>query len=282
MEPHEATRVVTKAPPWHGWVTADLFLSSLGAGTFAVGAICLLAQPGQFAPIARAVFVIVLPVMLCDLACLIADLGDPARFHHMLRVFKPGSPMSVGVWTLSIFSVLAFLGFAASLLGLADWVLEVVAAAGLMPALVAGAYKGVLFSATAQPGWRRMRWLGAALSISSAATGLAVTLVIAGALGGGAAARLLRLALAATLVMLLVSGLLVRASMRADPEAIPMRRAALAAPFELFVWYGPLVAMLPTVARGPRFDAAAAALVLLNAVAFRHRLVIIPHRVPPA
>ncbi|MEO6487780.1 MAG: NrfD/PsrC family molybdoenzyme membrane anchor subunit, partial [Thermoanaerobaculia bacterium] len=34
---------------------------------------------------------------------LIADLGRPERFLHMLRVFKPKSPMSVGAWTLTVF-----------------------------------------------------------------------------------------------------------------------------------------------------------------------------------
>ena len=31
---------------------------------------------------------------------LAADLGRPERFHHMLRVAKPSSPMSVGTWIL--------------------------------------------------------------------------------------------------------------------------------------------------------------------------------------
>src|SRR4028118_1689221 len=34
---------------------------------------------------------------------LIPDLGRPERFLNMLRVFKPQSPMSVGVWTLAVF-----------------------------------------------------------------------------------------------------------------------------------------------------------------------------------
>ena len=32
---------------------------------------------------------------------LVHDLGRPARFTHMLRVFKPSSPMSVGSWPLA-------------------------------------------------------------------------------------------------------------------------------------------------------------------------------------
>ena len=36
-------------------------------------------------------------------ALLISDLGRPARFLAMMRVFKPQSPMSVGAWTLAVF-----------------------------------------------------------------------------------------------------------------------------------------------------------------------------------
>ena len=34
---------------------------------------------------------------------LIHDLGRPARFHHMLRVAKPPSPMSMGTWLLTAY-----------------------------------------------------------------------------------------------------------------------------------------------------------------------------------
>ena len=37
---------------------------------------------------------------------LVHDLGRPARFLHMLRVFKPTSPLSVGSWILSPFAAL--------------------------------------------------------------------------------------------------------------------------------------------------------------------------------
>jgi hypothetical protein len=32
---------------------------------------------------------------------LVSDLGRPERFHHMLRVFKPTSPMNMGSWALA-------------------------------------------------------------------------------------------------------------------------------------------------------------------------------------
>ena len=38
--------------------------------------------------------------MLASIYFLVSDLGRPERFHHMLRVAKPSSPMSVGTWIL--------------------------------------------------------------------------------------------------------------------------------------------------------------------------------------
>ena len=40
---------------------------------------------------------------LASLYLLIADLGRPERFHYMLRVVKPSSPMSVGTWILTAY-----------------------------------------------------------------------------------------------------------------------------------------------------------------------------------
>ena len=36
-----------------------------------------------------------------SMAALVHDLGRPARFINMLRVFKPTSPMSIGTWLLT-------------------------------------------------------------------------------------------------------------------------------------------------------------------------------------
>src|SRR3954454_21226790 len=48
-------------------------------------------------------------------AALVHDLGVPSRFHHMLRVAKPTSPMSVGTWILSAFALPTGLAAAAEL-----------------------------------------------------------------------------------------------------------------------------------------------------------------------
>lgn len=93
-------------------------------------------------------------------ALLIADLGRPERFLAMLRVFKPRSPMSVGVWTMLGFSgaaaATAFAGFLRERYG-PSLPLRVIENAGQAASLAFGLpfsnYTGVLIGATAIPVW---------------------------------------------------------------------------------------------------------------------------------
>jgi hypothetical protein len=93
-------------------------------------------------------------------ALLISDLGRPQRFLNMMRVFKPRSPMSVGVWTLLGFSgsaaATAFAGFLRERYG-PSLPLRVVENAGQAASLAFGLpfsnYTGVLIGATAIPVW---------------------------------------------------------------------------------------------------------------------------------
>src|SRR3954471_18257829 len=95
---------------------------------------------------------------------LVADLGRPERFHHMLRVAKPSSPMSMGTWILSAYGPGAGVAavaelmpkrLAATRLGrLVKWVAR---PAGLWAAATApgvASYTAVLLSQTAVPAWR--------------------------------------------------------------------------------------------------------------------------------
>ena len=50
-------------------------------------------------------------------ALLIADLGRPARFLNMLRIFKPRSPMNMGAWCLVAFTAVGAGAVGADLLG---------------------------------------------------------------------------------------------------------------------------------------------------------------------
>src|SRR4030095_6732015 len=84
-----ATGPVTKAPAWHGLVAWDMLFNGMTTGLFLVAAISELAAPDVFTSVAKAASPVALVLSLVDLLCLVLDLGDPLRFHHMLRVLKP-------------------------------------------------------------------------------------------------------------------------------------------------------------------------------------------------
>jgi len=95
-------------------------------------------------------------------ALLIGDLGKPSRFLNMLRVFKPQSPMSVGVWTLVGFSAGASAAAFAEILSARygpSFPVRVLEKAGQAASLAFGLpfsnYTGVLIGATAIPAWNR-------------------------------------------------------------------------------------------------------------------------------
>ena len=96
---------VTKVPGWHGIIAWDALLNGMATGLFLAAAVSELAAPAVFMRVAKVAYPVALVLLLVDLGLLVMDLGDPLRFHHMLRVFKPGSPMSLGTWCLTIFSL---------------------------------------------------------------------------------------------------------------------------------------------------------------------------------
>ena len=124
---------------------------------------------------------------------LISDLGRPARFLNMLRVFKRRSPMSVGAWTLAVFSTAIFAAIGAR----AVWPMPAVAVVADLVAATAGAilatYTGVLIGATAVPVWARHA-ATLPLHFGASALGAAVSLL---ELIGHRALSLNRLGLAA-------------------------------------------------------------------------------------
>ncbi len=192
-----ANQVVTKPPDWHTLVVFDILFNNLTTGLFLVAAIAELAAPAVFTRVTTWAYPIALVLLLADLGFLVLDLGDKLRFHHMLRVFKPSSPMSLGTWCLTVYSLFltALLGveFVVAVgwfpgdVGSMWWLRRIAFVGGLPFAFGSAAYKGVLFSTTAQPGWKDARWLGAYLVNSALLLGAGELLVIA-ALAGEARA----------------------------------------------------------------------------------------------
>src|SRR5271163_2418460 len=149
---------ITKVPGWHGSIAWDALLNGMATGLFMAAAVSELAAPAVFTPVAKVAYPVALVLLLIDLGLLVTDLGDPLRFHHMLRVFKPGSPMSVGTWCLTIFSLPLTAAAALSVLAEIgidlEWARILAVVLGLLPGFGAAAYKGVLLSTNAQPGWK--------------------------------------------------------------------------------------------------------------------------------
>jgi len=212
---------VTKAPPWHGLVAWDLLFNNMTTGLFLVAATAELTAPEVFTLVAKAAYPLALVLLVTDLACLVLDLGDPLRFHHMLRVFKPTSPMSLGTWSLTLYSLPLTVAAALSVLpavwpALAawpalEWIRKAAVILGVLPALGSALYKGVLLSTNSQPGWRDARWLGGYLTNSAVVLGCAVALVLAVLLGQERASALLGSSLALLLLLnLFPLGLMIR------------------------------------------------------------------------
>lgn len=217
-----------KPPNWHGLVAWDLLCNNLASGLFLVAAIGELAAPEAVGPAARFAYPLALAFLVADLVLLVLDLGSPLRFHHMLRIFKAASPMSMGTWSLSAFAltmtvIVAFdLGSAAGLLPgestALSWVRWLVLVYGVPTALASAVYKGVLFSTTAQPGWRDARWLGGYLVTSAFVLGCGVTLPLSLLIGDHRAAAVLRPVFAPLLVLNLVALGLLTVDLRSTLE----------------------------------------------------------------
>jgi len=209
-----AERTITHAPAWGGLVAWDLLFNGITTGLFLVAAISELAAPEVLGRAARAAYPVALVFLLVDLASLVLDLGDPLRFHHMLRVVKLGSPMSVGTWCLTLYSLPLTMAAAIGVLP-SEWasleaVRRVAIIVGLPFALGSAVYKGVLLSTSVQPGWKDARWLGGYLTSSAITLGCATMLSLSAVMGEERAAAAFRFALGILVTVNLVAlGLLV-------------------------------------------------------------------------
>lgn len=170
-------RPVIKAPVWRHDVPAYFFTGGLAAGSALVAAGAdLTGRVG----LRRAARLSSLGALGAGTYFLIHDLGRPERFHRMLRVAKPTSPMSTGTWMLTAFGPAAGLAAAtelAELTGLTGrrghrgrlgrrrtrrvgrpwrWLPAAGRVAGLVAAGLApgvGTYTAVLIADTAVPSW---------------------------------------------------------------------------------------------------------------------------------
>lgn len=126
-------RPILKPPAWDWRIPAYLFAGGLSAGSTMVSTGAdltgrpLLRRRSRIAALAG---------LAASTYLLVSDLGRPLRFHHMLRVAKPTSPMSVGTWIIA--------GYAPGI--------GIAAASELLPTRWRGAPAGRLLRGLARPG----------------------------------------------------------------------------------------------------------------------------------
>jgi formate-dependent nitrite reductase membrane component NrfD len=175
---------VLKPPTWTWQVPLYFFVGGV-AGISAV--IALVAHVIGNAGLLRAELWVGFICALLSAPLLIADLGKPARFLNMLRVFKPRSAMSLGAWTLSGFSSaiglavvcheLILAGYGNEFLLLIEWVAEILAA---LSGLILASYTSVLLGVTAIPVWSENRKLVPAVFLTGALGSAAAVLELLG------------------------------------------------------------------------------------------------------
>jgi len=154
---------VLKPPTWTWQVPLYFFVGGV-AGISAV--IALAAHLFGNAGLMRAGLWIGFLGALISAPLLIADLGRPARFLNMLRVFKLRSAMSVGAWTLAGFSSavglavvcheLILAGYGNDFLLVIEWIADLSSA---LSGLILASYTSVLLGVTAIPVWSENRRL---------------------------------------------------------------------------------------------------------------------------
>ena len=152
---------VVKPPVWTWEIPIYFFIGGLAGMSAVIAAAAAIFHEDEIARTAMwlaAAGVITSPILL------ILDLGRPRLFINMLRVFKPQSAMSMGVWILTFFAAVVIPGViglelhrAQFFSGVGDELMRIAVgvciAASAMFGMLLATYTGVLIGATAIPAW---------------------------------------------------------------------------------------------------------------------------------
>jgi hypothetical protein len=142
---------ILNPPVWEARdIAGYLFLGGLAGGSslLAAGA-DLTGRPG----LSRAAKTAAAAAGAVSVAALVHDLGRPARFINMMRVFKVTSPMSVGSWLLGGYVPAAGVAAFTALTGRLPWLGRAATAGAAVLGPAVAAYTAALISDTAVPAW---------------------------------------------------------------------------------------------------------------------------------
>jgi hypothetical protein len=169
-------RPIIKEPVWKPEIPFYFYAGGLGGASAGLAA---LSELGGNRELARRAWGAALAGAVASPALLIADLGVPARFLNMLRMFKVSSPMSMGSWLLSAFGPLTAVAAASSWTGRAPRAGAAAKAGAAVLGLPLSTYTAALVANTAVPVWHEARATlpfvfaaGAAASAGAAALAL--------------------------------------------------------------------------------------------------------------
>ncbi len=211
-----------KKPSWSWEVPLYFFVGGAAGSAGMIGAVAHVT--GAPAEVVRDARRIAFAGAILSPALLISDLGRPARFLAMLRVFKPQSPMSVGVYVLMAFSA----GATAANLGewlerhrqfsrIAVFMQNLGDIVALMFGLPLVTYTGVLIGVTVIPAWNKNVAL---LPAHFAASGMAAAVGLLELMGHESPA----LQALGTGAALMETGMGISIEANPDPAVEPLKR----------------------------------------------------------
>ncbi len=186
-----------QSPVWTKEVGIYFFLGGLSSSAFSIARMSDRFGRGKLRPVTQYGTLIAALTALPCAPLLIWDLGDRSRFHHMLRVWKPSSPMNLGSWTLTVYTLMGGIAALRELLRvlrkdapltggakIVDETAGVIAdGAGVPLGLLLAGYTSILLSTTSTPIWSRNVWIGplfSASAVSAGASAIRLALEIAG------------------------------------------------------------------------------------------------------
>ncbi|HSU92445.1 MAG TPA: NrfD/PsrC family molybdoenzyme membrane anchor subunit [Gemmatimonadaceae bacterium] len=186
------------APPGFGWpIITYFFIGGIAAGALLLAGLLRLFGTAADRPYIRIASIVALVGAFISVIVLILDLSAPLRFWHMViqnhtgrLMFKWWSPMSDGIWILTLFSFFALVAVLESLaledrprlrrlrfLSRAPFH-AIGAIGGIVFGLALAGYTGVLLAVTNRPLWADSSWLGIVFLFSAVSTAIATLLLL--------------------------------------------------------------------------------------------------------
>jgi formate-dependent nitrite reductase membrane component NrfD len=181
-------------PHWSWWIVLYFFAGGVTGGIYFAAAWLDLFGERADRLAMRVGHLVALPLLLVCAIFLVADLGQPLRFWHMIfqsenfpaPIFKAYSPMSFGSALLAVFGLVAFLSFVDALFtgnrllhGPGNLIGKIVSVIGAIAGLALASYTGVLLNVSNIPVWGNSPWISALFLFSGVSTGIAALMLLA-------------------------------------------------------------------------------------------------------